>query len=36
MVRLDAAAGVAGVDVECIQMSTDLLDGAEVLKGREG
>jgi len=36
VVRLDAAAGVGGVDVECIQMSTDLLDGAEVLEGRKG
>ena len=35
VVGFDASAGVVGVDVEGIQMSADLLDGAEVLCERE-
>ena len=31
MVCFDAAARVGGVDVECVEVGADLLDGAEVL-----
>lgn len=31
MVCLDAAGWIVGIDVECVEMGTDLLDGREVL-----
>lgn len=31
MIRLDAAGGIVGVDVEGVQVCADLLDGGEVL-----